>query len=392
VRILWIDCASLVLALCLIEFPALINVVNYKSLIEVTASSDSDVSDPELIHRHSAYWHFTGAFKGGNISDGVDIPPADLTFHRWDVRYDRNGFRNERDLSKADVAVLGDSFIESLFRPTPQLLTSFLSSRQGNVVANLGQFGYGPMEELAVLKRYALPLRPQTVVWTFYEGNDLGDLVHYHSVIGTRPTEASGGKPKAEDDWAAFKERSFTLNSLVELRKLRHPQKPPGVRILGIVHTPDGRETNMYFSYKAGPLPEAYQMALDETIHILQTASELCAAQGARLLVVLIPEKFRVFQPFCRFPKESECRNWTLNDLPDQLERGIRSSVREARYLDLTPVFRDLTTRGTLPFERDDTHWSAAGEQAAAEAINNQLRNWQPQGTAGTRGAKQPNR
>ena len=35
-------------------------------------------------------------------------------------------------------------------------------------VANLGISGYGPEQELVVLKRYALDLQPKTIVWVFW--------------------------------------------------------------------------------------------------------------------------------------------------------------------------------------------------------------------------------
>lgn len=368
-----VDLIAAGLVLFIVEFPALINVIDYKSVIGIRLADESDVGDAELIHRHSPYWRFVGASKGGNIADGIDIPSADQTSYRWDVRYDRNGFRNQRDLTNADIAVIGDSFIESVVRPEPQLLTSILAGLQGKIVANLGQYGYGPIEELAVLKRYALPLHPQLVVWTFFEGNDLGDMVHYHKVIAARAAASGASVPRAKAWWAAFRDRSFTHNAILELRKLRQRRKPPGVNNLGVVVSANGKQTNMYFGYKSGPLPDDYLAALDETFDILRTASDLCAAQGTRFVVVFIPEKFRVFQPLCRFPRESECRNWTLSDLPERLQNGIHSAAPEAGYLDLTPVFADAAARGVMPYDRDDTHWSTEGEQMAALTLNEYL-------------------
>jgi len=102
-----------------------------------------------------------------------------MTLFRWDVRYDHNGFRNQTDLKSADIVVIGDSFVEGLTVSDAQLVTSLLAHLQGKVVANLGQSTYGPQQELIVLKRYGLPLRPRTVVWMFFEGNDLADVITY---------------------------------------------------------------------------------------------------------------------------------------------------------------------------------------------------------------------
>jgi hypothetical protein len=37
--------------------------------------------------------------------------------------------------------------------------------------------GAGPLTELAILREYAAPLKPQSVLWFFYEGNDIEDLI-----------------------------------------------------------------------------------------------------------------------------------------------------------------------------------------------------------------------
>ena len=43
----------------------------------------------------------------------------------------------------------------------------------GQPVANLGVSGYGSLQELKVLEKYAVPLGPKMVAWFFFEGNDL---------------------------------------------------------------------------------------------------------------------------------------------------------------------------------------------------------------------------
>ena len=50
-----------------------------------------------------------------------------------------------------------------------------LQELTGRPVANLGVAGYGTLQELKVLEKYALPLEPRLVAWFFFEGNDLDD-------------------------------------------------------------------------------------------------------------------------------------------------------------------------------------------------------------------------
>ena len=37
--------------------------------------------------------------------------------------------------------------------------------------------GTGPLHQLAILKEYVAPLKPKVVLWNFFEGNDLQELV-----------------------------------------------------------------------------------------------------------------------------------------------------------------------------------------------------------------------
>lgn len=79
-------------------------------------------------------------------------------------------------MDRADVVVIGDSYVESPMLPGSSLLTTQLSHQLQTSVANLGISGYGPEQELVVLKRYALNLQPKTIVWVFFEGNDFYQL------------------------------------------------------------------------------------------------------------------------------------------------------------------------------------------------------------------------
>jgi hypothetical protein len=352
---------SIFFALGLIEFPAFINVIDYRVLLGANFAwwPRYNINDPELIHIRRPYAHFSGETRGGGATIRHAIPPSDMTLYRWDVKCDHNGFRNEQDLKSADMAVIGDSFVEGLTVPYDELTTSLLAQLRGEVVANLGQSAYGPQQELVLLKRYALPLRPRTVVWMFSEGTDLDDVVYYDRVMHDPP-----------DFLHAFWARSFTK---IMYFRLFHGSKSPGIKCAGILETPDSKRVTIYFPKKAQPLSKQDLSAIDETTHILAEANDLCATHGARLIVVFVPEKFRVFQPVCRFPQQSDCRNWAPNDLPERFERAVRSISSEIGYLDLTPSLVDAARKGAVPYYPDDDHWSPEGHKIAAEAINGYL-------------------
>lgn len=356
---------SVIFVLCVLEIPAAINFVNYGRVIGPAALdrfAATNKGDPDLLHIHPPHSHFTGESRGGNITSGFRIPQSEMSLYQWDVGYDRNGFRNDVDLENADIAVIGDSFVEEITIPSTQLITSLLSKLQGQVVANLGQYGYGPLEELAVLKRFALPLHPHTVAWMFFEGNDLKDVIHYRG--------ATAELRKAPHFWSAFWDRSFTYNALTQVyEQFKRASKPLGIKRSGIFETSNGDKRTVYFVYSSPGLSKNDLSALEETVGTLAAAHRLCVAQRARLIFVFIPTKFRVLRKFCQFPPQSECRNWAVNDLPEYLRKALMSISSEIGYLDLTPVLQDAAKGGILPYYPDDDHWSPEGHKIAAETI-----------------------
>jgi len=112
---------------------------------------------------------------------------------------------------------------------------------------------------------------------------------------------------------------------------------------------------------------------MDEVVRVIMKAQELATAQGARLLFVFAPEKFRVYREFCQFPPESESAHWTVSDLPVRLRKALNEVSPGIGYLDLTPSLVAAARNGALPYYTDDVHWSPVGHRVAAEAISTYL-------------------
>jgi hypothetical protein len=90
---------------------------------------------------------------------------------------DEYGFRNPPGLyqAPADLALIGDSFVQGYCVPDDSAAASLLRRRWPRTL-NFGRDNHGPLSQLAVLREYAAAHRPETVLWFYYEGNDLGDL------------------------------------------------------------------------------------------------------------------------------------------------------------------------------------------------------------------------
>ena len=90
---------------------------------------------------------------------------------------DRFGFNNPDDVwdeESVEVAMLGDSYTHGLCVSPSDQPVSLMAGAVSTV--NLGARGFGPLLQLAVLREYGHLLRPASVVWVYYEGNDRYDL------------------------------------------------------------------------------------------------------------------------------------------------------------------------------------------------------------------------
>jgi hypothetical protein len=355
---------SVIFVLFCIELPALIGVLDYRSVIgPYHMWWAPNVTDPELLAVHRPHARQTGEARGGDAASSYQLPPSELTQFQWDVTYDHNGFRNKLDLKSADIVVIGDSFVEGLTVTDADLVTSQLAQLQGKVVANLGQSTYGPLQELVVFKRYGLPLQPRTIIWMFFEGNDLQDVIAYRHELQHPPSF-----------WHTFWARSFTRSAYLAVKRLVVPPiKPSGVKRSGVFQAANGKQLTTYFMYRPKSLSQEELSALDETAVTLATVHKLCAAQGIRLIFVFVPTKFRVLHSLCQFPQESECRNWVLTDMPERLQSALASTSSAVKYLDLTPYLLEAAKKEELPYYPDDEHWSPEGHKIAAKAINDYL-------------------
>lgn len=96
------------------------------------------------------------------------------------VLYDGTGygFNNPPGVWASDsvpLAIIGDSYTQGVC-VEPGLNFPDAMRRRWPGLVNVGVSGSGPLSQLGLLKEYVAPLRPRTVLWVYYEGNDLIDL------------------------------------------------------------------------------------------------------------------------------------------------------------------------------------------------------------------------
>lgn len=321
--------------------------------------------DHELITLHRPGRAFSGALPGALVGQlGISTSRT----YPVEVVYDERGFRNSPGREIADVALIGDSFIEGVLVNDDALVSTRLESMLGVPVLNLGHIAYGPQQELVVLRRFALPARPRVVVWALFEGNDV--------VPGFARYERYRRDPqaylKAYDD---FVDRSFSRNALFALTRLLARDGPTTEKARAwsaVLLTPgEGNGERTFFESPSRPLNPDEEGSMTGTLEVLREAVETCSANNIRFLLALCPTKYRVYRDRCAPDANSPVRDWTPSDIPHRLETWTKA--RRVEYLDLTEALSSAAAAGGLVYFLDDPHWTPAGHDAAAAAIADRL-------------------
>lgn len=357
---------SLLLCLVIAEGAVLLNLVDYRALFgsyesRTALSVAGRRFDKELLWRHDPHYQYEAPYQG-NIGRALCIPPDPA--RTVAVRYDRDGFRNARDLDSAEIVVIGDSYMEGYFTPVEQLITTRLSELQGKSVANLGHSGYGPQQELTVLRRFGLPLAPKTVIWAFFEGNDFSDAESYEERV------LRSGTGWWQDFW--FRSLSRNVSALLfrsdeqcapdeSLKELR-------AEFLDATH----RTTTVFFA--SAEVQRISEQALRKAALPLIEAAALCLDRNIRFLVAFVPEKFRVYHDLPNVSLSTTAiRQWHVSDLPGRLQQLLAESDPRIEYVDLTPALKATARAGIPTYLPDDTHWTDEGNRVAADAIHRAL-------------------
>lgn len=91
---------------------------------------------------------------------------------------DEHGFHNPKGLwnrGPIEIAVLGDSFTHGACVPSDENFVARIRAYHPRTL-NLGMAGMTPLHQLGTLKEYVSMVRPQLVLWVYFEGTRLDEL------------------------------------------------------------------------------------------------------------------------------------------------------------------------------------------------------------------------
>ena len=326
-------------------------------------------------------------YMRGNIAPL--LPDEDAVVAHVHMITDTNGFRNSPpEKTTYDIVALGDSFTRA--SGVPSAWPQKLADDTGSDVLNLGDVGFGPQDELKVLRQYGLKKHPQWVILAYFEGNDLYDAASYEQAnpfISLR-----FGRYILRQTLGAWQERTSDSAQVAADPINRYP--------ITITINQKQLETAFFSSYiswlslsrEAIAASQDYRL-VRETILQMQ---ELSAEAEANFLLVYVPCKSHVYLPYLNDPDTiervftdvprlelddagyiqftnktvtSELTHQYMDDQAHLLADFAKESY--IRFLDLTPIFQEEAGTGAELYYPFDTHWNQRGHDLAAETIIN---------------------
>ena len=310
-----------------------------------------------------------------------------------ELRTDQRGFRNQTDLARYDIVVLGDSFAEGSRVSDEHSWPVRLANSTGRTVYNLGMSGNAPMHYRASLEKYGLSLDPRVVICMLYEGNDFRSAKSYKKEMS----------PSFSKRVKRYVKQSPVINAMEAaciyvFGPIRADSDVPGIEILSWlpVAIPEGGGAKHYaFAPKQllGLLLPRDQFQINKRWFNarghLTAMKAMCDRSGATLVVVYAPTTAHVVLPVVwdRLPAEKVRAFAALRseDIPtdagafmSHLSKSIggKEAVVAAwceeqgvPMLSMTPALRKAVVAGRQVYFTYDQHWTPVGHEVVADTI-----------------------
>jgi hypothetical protein len=290
---------------------------------------------------------------------------------QWSIfKTDRYGFHNNDDQAawpeqKVDdrpVVLLGDSMVEGQCVQEGQDIASQLRRRQIRAIS-LGSGGSGPLRELAILKEYALHVRPKAIFWFFFAGNDLDDAVTEYADLFLRQYLQDGftqdlihRQPEIDRVWKDFLQEAVKQQEQVEGQQPRNPGRTSRPLINRISPYLTMYPIRKLLSLNAGRFRQKHGQEL--LAAALRQAKKISAANGVPFIVVYLPSR------------EGSSR----------AEQAIRSQVKAltaSLHIPIIDIFETFSERADFleffPQAAVFGHYQPSGYQAVAARIASYL-------------------
>ncbi|MDC0660387.1 GDSL-type esterase/lipase family protein [Leisingera sp. SS27] len=282
----------------------------------------------------------------------------------YDVEYatDSRGFRTggapaaEPAAGAVRVLLLGDSFTFGAANAAQDSWAALLEQRfaaggRAVEIINAGVPGYDTSQQALYLERLYGSLQPDIVLVSFMT-NDL--FVNEPIQRAPDGTETARGDARAVIAQGARKRSSLQAVTLLK----RQLMKSDSTYVRLYLMTPRA-------AFYSLPASDLVQRKMAATQALLRRIREFCAARGAALLVVSVPQLFQVFAAAADSPPKG-----VIPDLPDRELTQFAASEGIAWVSLLDLLVQSYRRGGADLYHRYDGHLNAAGNRVMAEAVH----------------------
>jgi len=380
------------------------------------------IDSPRYGRRLRAGVNALNEWRHGDIVRMGYIPtPATGALHRFTFQTDAEGFRNPGVRERFDVAALGDSFTDAMTMSVEASWPARLERTLGMTVQNYGTAGFGPQQELLVLKDFVARHRPRAVVLAFFAGNDIFDAEAFDAFQrsgGTQTRVQQGWRIKdvvsradtwfvvsalrAGANWAGS-QHAPTVAAAAPSPSLASSGSPAGRSLSGVA-TPSFDRGLFDLPVAGRRLPFAFMPPYLNTLNFSEpelasrlgwrltrdAIAEMHAVSrsfGAEFAVMFVPFKSQVYLPLLQrtfsapalrssfsFYLEAYGREVDVNRLSaNRLAQNhmMRRFCEQAGipFVDSTPALERLVQSGENAYFPDESHLNEAGEAVLADTI-----------------------
>jgi hypothetical protein len=271
----------------------------------------------------------------------------------------------------ADIVSIGGSITFCTAVPAEETYIAAIERLTGATAYSLDLPGIGPYEYIEILRRSGLALTPRYVVLNVSEGNDLRDVDRYFAFVNGDAPEFRD-KERLGGPFAVSYVLAFLKGAIEKLVKDMGSAARPDFRYTVLV---EGVETPMNVTnndpdeleyarrVESGELsPALYEDALDSFV-------ELARAENFVPIVSYIPSGYTAYADSVTFSDPSIAP--ALDAYSNLQRQWLADNAARIGYvfIDTTPALQAASQNGPLTYFPANAHLTAAGHEAAAEAV-----------------------
>jgi hypothetical protein len=315
----------------------------------------------------------------------------------WTLRTDDRGFPNTDSslLERADVVVLGDSFMQGVLVEPEESFPARLAAQTRRRVLNLGVAGWDAYQYPIALRQYGLRAKPRVVVVGIFGTNDWNarfpryaearrerGLKDYREFLEAQARERRAmGTPGVFGLPERLYRRAFLPSALGALldpsrqgvagqhyEELMLAGQPVRLRLADALR--------LWRAIDPERLVAEHRAGVEQLGRSIEELRSTAAAAGARLVIVYVPTMEEVYLPLV----DAESPLWGPTPKDGVLEKFKRlravvtSLARPQELLDLTEPLGSLARRGENLYWIHDPHWNRRGNAAVATIVAHHLR------------------